>query len=217
VSASAAGESDETAVASDRILTAVPSQTPLVVLLAGPNGAGKSTSAAQLLKGVLAVEEFVNADTIAQGLSAYRPETAAVAAGRVMLGRLRFLAAARRDFAFETTLAGLGHGQWLSQLRASGYRSHLVFLALPSAALAVARVAERVRQGGHHVPDHVVRRRFEAGLRNLFTSYIPAVDGWQVYDNAELTGPRLIASGSAGTAPVITDPGAWKRLEEHLA
>ncbi len=124
---------------------------PLAVLLAGPNGAGKSTSAARLLKGTLAGEEFVNADTIAQGLSAYRPEAAAVAAGRVMLARLRFLAAARRDFAFETTLAGLGHGQWLRQLRSSGYRGHLVFLALPSPALAVARVAERVRQGGHHV------------------------------------------------------------------
>jgi predicted ABC-type ATPase len=195
----------------------VDTRIPLVVLLAGPNGAGKSTSAAQLLRGALAVEEFVNADTIAQGLSAYRPETAAVAAGRVMLARLRFLAAARRDFAFETTLAGLGHGQWLRQLRASGYRSHLVFLALPSATLAIARVADRVRQGGHYVPDHVVRRRYEAGLRNLFASYISTVDGWQVYDNSDLTGPRLIASGAAGTHPVITDPGAWKRLEEHVA
>jgi predicted ABC-type ATPase len=202
---------------SDRILIVVPSPTPLVVLLAGPNGAGKSTSAARLLKGALAVNEFVNVDTIAQGLSAYRPETAAVAAGRVMLARLRFLAAARRDFAFETTLAGLGHGQWLRQLHASGYRSHLVFLALPSAALAVARVAERARQGGHNVPDPVVRRRYTAGLRNLFASYIPAVDGWQVYDNSDLAGPRLIASGGTGRSTVITDPGAWKRLEEHVA
>lgn len=191
-------------------------QSPLVVLLAGPNGAGKSTSAARLLKGALAVEEFVNADTIAQGLSAYRPEAAAVAAGRVMLQRLRFLAAARRDFAFETTLAGLGHGQWLRRLRSSGYRSHLVFLALPSAALAVARVAARVREGGHGVPEHVVGRRYEAGLRNLFGSYIPAVDSWQVYDNSDLAGPRLIASGGAGTRPVIADPDAWNGLKEHV-
>src|SRR5690606_37057375 len=134
------------------------------MLLAGPNGAGKSTSAPNLLKGVLAVEEFVNADVIAQGLSAYRPESAAVAAGRVMLERLRFLAARRQDFAFDTTLAGRGHARWLRELRSTGYRAHLIFLSLPSADLAVARVAERVRQGGHHVPDDVVRRRFGAGL-----------------------------------------------------
>ena len=101
------------------------SPTPLVVMLAGPNGAGKSTSAPYLLKDALAVEEFVNADTIAQGLSAYRPETTAVAAGRVMLERLHVLAKARRDFAFETTLAGRSYERWLRALRATGYRAHL--------------------------------------------------------------------------------------------
>lgn len=188
-------------------------RTPLVVLLAGPNGAGKSTSAARLLHGALAVEEFVNADTIAQGLSAYRPEAAAVAAGRVMLERLRLLARERRDFAFETTLAGQGHARWLRALRSSGYRAHLIFLSLPSADLAVARVAARVRQGGHHVPEDIVRRRFAGGLGNLFTCYPDVVDSWQVYDNAELTGPRLIASRAAGRTVVIADPNAWEHLK----
>ena len=142
---------------------------PLVVVLAGPKGAGKSTSAAHLLRGALAVDEFVNADTIAQGLSAYRPESAAVTAGRVMLDRLRFLARERRDFAFETTLSGRGHARWLQRLRAAGYCAHLIFLALPAAELAVARVAERLRQGGHDVPEAVVRRRFVAGLRTSST------------------------------------------------
>src|SRR5688572_20830457 len=136
-------------------------------MLAGPNGAGKSTSAPLLLKGALAVEEFVNADTIAQGLSAYRPESAAITAGRVMLDRLRFLAHEGRDFAFETTLSGRAHAVWLQELRASGYTAHLAFLSLPSPDLAVARVAERVRQGGHHVPENVVRRRYLAGLKNF--------------------------------------------------
>src|SRR5215210_5984955 len=105
----------------------VTSRMPLVVVLAGPNGAGKSTSAPYLLKDALAVDEFVNADTIAQGLSAYRPEAAAVAAGRVMLERLRTLARARRDFAFETTLSGRSYATWLRYLRSDGYRAHLVF------------------------------------------------------------------------------------------
>jgi len=190
-------------------------RSPLVVPLAGPNGAGKSTSSARVLRGALAVEEFVNADVIAQGLSAYRAEAAAVAAGRVMLERLRFLARERRDFAFETTLAGRGHAGWISELRASGYRAHLVFLSLPSADLAVARVAERVRQGGHAVPEDVVRRRFAAGLRNLFGLYRDAVDAWHVYDNADLAGPRLIASGATGEPPILTDPAAWGNLDKQ--
>jgi len=187
---------------------------PLVVLVAGPNGAGKSMSAPDLLRGALAVEEFVNADTIAQGLSAYRPETTAVAAGRVMLGRLHLLARQRCDFAFETTLAGRGHAGWLGDLRASGYRSHLLFLSLPSPALAVARVAERVRQGGHDVPGTVVRRRFTAGLRNLFTVYIPAVDNWVVYDNSDVAGPRPVASGGQGKSTTTLERHAWRSLQE---
>ncbi len=187
---------------------------PLVVVLAGPNGAGKSTSAAHLLRGALAVDEFVNADTIAQGLSAYRPESAAITAGRVMLDRLRFLVRERRDFAFETTLAGRGHARWLQDLRTASYRAHLLFLALPAPELAVARVAERVRQGGHDVPEAVVRRRFLAGLRNSFEVYRTVVDGWHMYDNSTVTGPRLIAHGAAGAPTTIADQAAWRRLEE---
>lgn len=183
-------------------------------MLTGPNGAGKSTSAAHVLRGALAVDEFVNADTIAQGLSAYRPESAAVTAGRVMLDRLRFLAHERRDFAFETTLAGRGHARWLHKLCADGYRAHLIFLALPAAELAVARVAERVRQGGHDVPEAVVRRRFVIGLRNFFEVYRTIVDGWHMYDNSTVTGPRLIAHGAAGAPDTIADQAAWRRLEE---
>jgi predicted ABC-type ATPase len=190
---------------------------PIVVLLAGPNGAGKSTSAAHLLKDALAVEEFVNADVIAQGISAHRPETVAVTAGRVMLERLRFLAATRHDFALETTLAGRGHAQWLKQLRSGGYRSQLIFLSLPSPDLAVARVADRVRQGGHDVREPIIWRRFRSGLRNLFSLYMHIVDGWQVYDNAEITGPRLVASRAACHEPVIADPKAWRSLGGETA
>lgn len=189
-------------------------RVPLVVILAGPNGAGKSTSASFLLKDALTVDEFVNADTIAQGLSAYRPETAAVAAGRIMLERLRVLASAKQDFAFETTLSGRSYVRWLRELRAEGYRRHLVFLSLPSADLAVARVAGRVRRGGHHVPDDVVRRRFTAGVRHFFSVYKDAVDGWTVYDNADLVSPRLVATRDWEGQEVVVDEIAWKALKE---
>lgn len=153
-------------------------------------------------------------DTIAQGLSAYRPDAAALTAGKVMRERLRALASMRRDFAFETTLSGRSHARWLRELQASGYRTHLIFLSLPSADLAVARVADRVRRGGHHVPNAVVRRRFVAGLRNLFSVYMPAVDAWNVYDNADVVSPRLIASRAFGAAAVVADAEAWKSLKE---
>src|SRR5438105_14290611 len=83
----------------------VPVRRPHLVVIAGPNGAGKSTTAPTILRGVLGVTEFVNADVIAQGLSAFDPDSVAITAGRLMLERLDELAAHRADFAFETTLA----------------------------------------------------------------------------------------------------------------
>lgn len=187
-------------------------QTPLVVVIAGPNGAGKSTTAPRLLQGALAVTEFVNADTIARGLSGFRPESVAVAAGRVMLARIRSLASGRETFAFETTLAGRNFARWLVTMSASGYRAHLAFLSLPSPELALARVAERVRHGGHDVPEEVVRRRFTAGLRNFFGLYREVVDTWQMFDNSAAGGPRLLASGRTGQAAEIFDADAWANL-----
>lgn len=190
---------------------------PLVVVIAGPNGAGKSTMAPRLLRDALAVSEFVNADPIAIGLSAFRPESVALAAGRVMLTRLKSLAAAGEDFAFETTLASRTFAPWLRSLRASGYRVHLAFLSLPSPDLAVARVAERVRQGGHDVPEPVVRRRFGAGLRNLFSLYEGIADTWQLFDNSGMGAPRLVASGRAGYPVRVLDAVAWANLRERQA
>lgn len=136
------------------------SRAPHIIILAGPNGAGKSTSAPVLLRDTFAVDEFVNADSIAQGLSAFRPESVALEAGRIMLRRLQELAGKRTDFAFETTLASRIFAPWLKQLAATGYKSHLMFLTLPNADAAIARVASRVNLGGHNVPAPDIRRRF---------------------------------------------------------
>lgn len=193
------------------------SRVPLLVVLAGPNGAGKSTCAPYVFKDALGVDEFVNADTIAEGLSAYRPDKTAVTAAKIMLERLRALASLRRDFAFETTLSGRSSARWLVELRANGYRSHLIFLSLPSADLAVARVADRVRRRGHHVPAAIIRRRFVAGLSNLFSVYMQVVDGWTIYDNADVAGPRLVASRVFGASFVIANAEAWESLKELQA
>jgi predicted ABC-type ATPase len=185
---------------------------PLVVVVASPNGAGKMTTTPNLLQGALAVSEFVNVDSIAQGLSAFRPDSVALAAGRIMLARIEQLALTRQDFAFETTLAGVDYARRLKVLMSSGYRAHLAFLSLPSPELAIARVAERVRLGGHNVPEGVIRRRFAAGLRNLFGLYQDAVDTWQLYDNADIHRPGLIASRDAGGNAEVLDREGWENL-----
>lgn len=176
------------------------SKAPHIIILAGPNGAGKSTSAPVLLRDTFAVDEFVNADSIAQGLSAFRPESVALEAGRIMLKRLQELASKRADFAFETTLASRTFAPWLKQLAATGYKSHLMFLTLPNADAAIARVASRVSLGGHNVTASDIRRRFAAGLKNLFSLYMPVVSSWQIFDNSYPDSPVKIAEGGQDTS-----------------
>ncbi len=190
---------------------------PNVVVVAGPNGSGKSTAAPALLRDYLGVTEFVNADTIAQGLSAFAAENVAMQAGRLMLDRLKVLAALRSDFAFETTLASRSFAPWLQRLRAGGYRAHLLYLWLPSPEMAAARVASRVEQGGHNVPDEVVVRRYYAGLRNFFHLYMPIVDAWLLFDNSPREGYELVARGRKGAKIVVADGATWKSIEETYA
>lgn len=184
--------------------------TPQLIVIAGPNGAGKSTLAPFLLRDALNLLEYVNADTIALGLSAFNPERAAFDAGRIMLKRLRSLASSRRSFAFESTLASLSYASWIDELKQNRYRFHLLFLYLRSPELAVQRVAERVRVGGHHVPEIIIRRRYRRGARNFFKLYMPLADTWVVYDNSVPGKPSLIAAGSKDAAPAIFRSDYWK-------
>ena len=155
-----------------------------VVVIAGPNGAGKTTFAREFLPNEADCPVFVNADLIAAGIAPFRPESAALRAGRLMIEEIERHAAKRRSFAFETTLSGRAYASRIDRWRAEGYTVKLVFLALPSPEEAIARVATRVRQGGHDIPAATIRRRFAAGLDNLRRVYIPRVDHWQVFDNA---------------------------------
>lgn len=155
-----------------------------VIAIAGPNGAGKTTFAREFLPHEAGCPVFVNADLIAAGLAPFAPETAAVQAGRLMLQELDRHFAAGESFAFETTLSGRGYVQRIRAWQAAGYRVKLIFLQLDSADEAVARVAQRVRQGGHDIPEATIRRRFAVGRQNFERLYAPLVDAWALYDNA---------------------------------
>ena len=182
---------------------------PDLIVLAGPNGAGKSTLAPLLLRDRLELADYVNADTIAQGLSAFQPEQVAFEAGRIMLKRLDELASARVTFAFETTLAARSYAPWIRGLCNQGYRFHLAFVWLDSAELAVQRVKERVIRGGHHIPEEVVRRRYERGIRNFHVVYQPLATSWAVYDNSARGELALIATGRAGEPTTLQRANLW--------
>jgi predicted ABC-type ATPase len=167
---------------------------PRCIIIAGPNGAGKTTFAREFLPREAGIMRFVNADLIAAGLSPLKPELAAVAAGRLLLGELDRLAAAREDFAFESTLSGLAYAGRIKEWKDAGYRVEIVFLKLASVTLALRRIADRVKQGGHHVPAADVRRRFERGWKNFETTYRELADAWAVYDNSGETS-QLIQEG----------------------
>jgi len=167
-------------------------EAPRIIIIAGPNGAGKTTFAREFLPGEAACPVFVNADLIAAGIAPFAPETASLQAGRLMLQELTRHFAARTSFAFETTLSGRGYLHLINEWQKAGYRVKLIFLQLASAEEAIARVAQRVKQGGHHIPEDVIRRRFASGKNNFEQLYALIVDAWALYDNA-------------GSVPILID------------
>ena len=169
-------------------------QDARIIIIAGPNGVGKTTFAREFLPLDAACPVFVNADLIAAGLAPFAPESVALRAGRLMLAEIKRYASLGGSFAFETTLSGRGYARLIPSWRARGYRVELFFLSLPSAEAAVERVAQRVRQGGHDIPEATIRRRFDAGLDNLHQLYAPLVNRWVLYDNS-------------GELPVLLDAG----------
>ena len=162
-----------------------------IVNIAGPNGAGKTTFAREFLPNEAHCPIFINADLIAAGIAPFMPEQVSIKAGRIMLSEITEHVAKDNSFAFETTLSGLSYARAIPKWRAKGYHVKLIFLQLPNADTAIARVSERVRHGGHNIPEATIRRRFDAGLKNFKQIYQPLVDVWLHFDNAGDT-PTLI-------------------------
>lgn len=188
---------------------------PNLVVIAGPNGSGKSTTAPKLLRDTLQVDEFINADVIAGGLSAFAPERVAFPAGRIMVRRMHDLARARADFALESTLSSRSLAPWITQLQADNYVFHLIYLWLSSADLAVQRVAERVRQGGHDVPAATVRRRYSRSLSNFFNVYRPIAHSWLMLDNSAVGALNPVAWRNVGGPVQIVKNGPWDPLRKE--
>ena len=165
-----------------------------IIIIAGPNGAGKTTFAREYLPKESGCPVFINADLIAAGLSPFDPQAVAIRAGRMMLQEISSHTKRGASFAFETTLAGRGYLKMIKKWRADGYLVKLFFLSLETPEEAIRRVKYRVTQGGHDIPETVIRRRFENGLNNFEKFYQDHVDYWQLFNNS-------------GTIPILINQG----------
>lgn len=182
---------------------------PILYIIAGCNGAGKTTASYTVLPEILDCKEFVNADEIAKGLSPFNPEEVAIQAGKLMLQRIEFLLNANVSFAIETTLASRSYQNLVRRAQGRGYIVILLFFWLPTVNLAKLRVQQRVKSGGHNIPNDVIERRYELGIRNLFKVYMPIVDEWAIYLN-ELS-PLLIATNKK-----ITHEQSFIKLKNYV-
>jgi predicted ABC-type ATPase len=173
-----------------------------VYIVAGPNGAGKTTFARKFLPKYAGSANFVNADMIAEGFPHLPAESAAFRAGRLMLEEIEKHARRRVDFAFETTLSGTSHLKLIRGLRDQGYEAHIFYLWVPGVDLALARIRDRVLDGGHNVPEPVVRRRFERSIKNFMCLYSQVVDFWMLFDNSGES-PVMVALEKQGKQRIM--------------
>ena len=184
-------------------------------IISGCNGAGKTTASYTVLPEILDCKEFVNADEIARGLSPFNPDSVAIEAGRLMLKRIDELLEKGETFSIETTLATKSYINLVRRARAKGYVIKVLFFWLNSPELALLRIAERVAKGGHNIPEPIVRRRYVAGICNLFHLFMDEVDYWDIYDNSEY--PRKqIACGGKDVQTVVYEESLFVKILSHV-
>jgi len=184
-------------------------------IISGCNGAGKTTASYTILPEILDCREFVNADEIAYGLSPFNPEGVIVEAGRLMLKRVEELLEREESFSIETTLAARTYVKLVRRAQNKGYDVSLLFFWLNSVDLAIRRVAERVRDGGHNVPEDVIRSRYISGIHNLFNLYANEVDYWTIFDNSE-SPRRLVATGGRQRKTKINEPELFNQIQRYV-
>ncbi len=185
--------------------------SPQFLIIAGANGAGKSSSAQAVLPASVL---YINADDIAKSLPGEASSARDVWAGRLLLAEWQQLEARRADFAIETTLASRALASRVARLQEEGYQFHLIFFWLSSPDLAAARVAERVRRGGHAIPPETILRRYQVGLRHFLHLYSPMADTWRVFDNSRMGETRLVVTGQRRQVQTVSEPQIWKQITE---
>jgi predicted ABC-type ATPase len=184
-----------------------------ILMIAGPNGAGKTTMAQRLIINSTLLYEFINADEIAKSLAPIHPESMALTASKLMIKRLKELLDANKNFAFETTAAGTNYLKHLKFAKSRGYEIVLAFLWLSSPEHAISRVAQRVKQGGHNVPEKTIIKRYHLGIKNLLKHYLPIVDRALIMNNSsdDFVG-KIIAGKNRDHLVDVIDKDVWEDL-----
>ena len=185
---------------------------PNLYVISGCNGPGKTTASYTVLPEILDCEEFINADEIARGLSPFNPDKVAIEAGRIMLAKINEFLRKGLDFAFETTLSSKSFLNTIKRAKENGYEVTLLFFWLDSVELAIERVKTRVAEGGHDIPEKVIRRRYYSGIKNLFDLYIPVCDYWMITNNST-PNLELIAEGNYETINKIENNRIFKLMK----
>ena len=184
-------------------------------IISGCNGAGKTTASYTVLPEVLDCKEFVNADEIARGLSPFNPESVAIEAGRLMLQRIEDLLAKDETFSIETTLATKSYINLVRRAQAKEYTVRLLFFWLNSPELALQRIAERVSKGGHNIPEPIVRRRYIAGISNLFRLFMSEVDSWEIYNNSVFPAVQIAAGGKGDEISIFVE-STYNKIADYV-
>jgi len=184
---------------------------PKLYIISGCNGAGKTTASYTILPEMLACREFVNADEIARGLSPFKPESMSIQAGKIMIERIGNLISNGTDFAIETTLATKMYTKVIKYAQERGYKVTLLFFWLSVPNLAVERVKMRVASGGHNIEEKTIRRRYDIGIKNLFSLYIPLCEYWMIINNSTIP-QELIAEGGKALEPKIYNKPSYNKM-----
>jgi predicted ABC-type ATPase len=187
---------------------------PNLYIIAGCNGAGKTTAAKVLLPDVFRIDTFLNADLIAAKINPISPESVALQAGRQMLNEISAALDKQIDFVIETTLATKSYVELVKKAQKLAYEVILIYFWIENSDLAIERVARRVRQGGHHIPEEIIKRRYNNGIKNLVNLFLPIVDKWSIYDNSDYTlgHPELIAEQFPKETIVVENVEVWNLL-----
>ncbi len=187
---------------------------PNLFIISGCNGAGKTTASYTILPEMLLCKEFVNADEIARGLSPFKPESVAIQAGKIMIGRIKNLIANGTDFALETTLATRTHANVIRYAQENNYKVTLVYFWLNLPSLAIERVKMRVASGGHNIEEKTIRRRYDIGIKNLFSLYIPLCEYWMIINNSSIP-QELIAEGGRTLETKIYNKTTYNKIANY--
>ena len=184
---------------------------PQLVIIAGPNGAGKST-VVEFLYLNRSIADCVNADVIAKGMAANGEGSSDILAGRILLQVVHDALARRVSVAFESTMSGISWRKLIKDSQSMGYDVTICFVAVESEQISIARVAKRVLEGGHDIPEETIKRRYKKSMSLGLGEYRALADFWYFFDNSN-SSAKLVAAREKGCSEVIVDHVLWSRYE----